>query len=249
MLKFAGIDTTAAGSPTWVPNWNLPMTAPQRDCEPLSPSDRYYRAGGREQAQIRLSQDGLVLKVLGMTFDTVTWISRIAEFEYGNYDDWEASVKGELLTRLTRYRNNQSLVEAYLRTLVAGLGRFAADRNDQNALSEAYEAWHDRSWQKRAPNWKYFTLYQTRSNEFLEHFVQGTAGRRLCITARGYIGLVQRNTKLQDHVVILTGHGVPLILRPRNGKYYLVGESYMEGIMDGEALERPDTRLEWIPIH
>jgi len=60
--------------------------------------------------------------------------------------------------------------------------------------------------------------------------------RVLFRTAKGYVGLGPLVTRPNDIVCLLFGGNVPYILRPM-GKYYkLVGECYVYGIMDGEAI-------------
>ena len=247
MLKYAGIDTTAAGSPSWVPNWNPPVTAPQRGTGFLSLRDTWYHAGGKVQAQVHLRQQGSVFMTRGMMFDTVKWTSRVAAHG-GDYNDWHDTIRQEILTRFSRYRNGESITEAYQMTLMAAMGVYG-ERIDQKKCAEAYEAFHHRSWQERGSGWEHYDYHQALVEAYLQCFASGALGRRLCITTRGYIGLVPSNTKIGDDIIVMCGHVVPLVLRSRSDKYVLVGECYIHGIMGGEALARPDTRLEWISIH
>jgi hypothetical protein len=61
--------------------------------------------------------------------------------------------------------------------------------------------------------------------------------RRLVVTAKGYFGLASKNAMQGDVVCILLGCTVPVILRPTgDGTYWLVGESYIHGFMEGEAI-------------
>src|SRR2546421_10105898 len=120
------------------------MTAPQRNSNPLSRQRRYYCAGGRSQAQIKLSPDNLVFMALGTFFDKVGWRSRTAQLASGDdHAQWEAPVKKEPLTRFTKYRNGEC--EAYQRTLVADLG----PPGEAIRLSLAYDAFQDRPWRGR----------------------------------------------------------------------------------------------------
>jgi hypothetical protein len=74
-------------------------------------------------------------------------------------------------------------------------------------------------------------------------------GRRFCMTARGYMSLVPPNSKAGDVVCVLFGSQTPFVLRPESerrsepmetvdslGIYTLVGECYVNGMMDGEML-------------
>jgi hypothetical protein len=63
------------------------------------------------------------------------------------------------------------------------------------------------------------------------------AGRRLMTTQSGYLGLVPEAAKPGDVVAILYGCNFPVILRPRGETYAMIGEAYVDGIMDGEAME------------
>jgi hypothetical protein len=69
-------------------------------------------------------------------------------------------------------------------------------------------------------------------------------GRRLVITQKGYLGLAPEMSQKGDVICILFGSNVPVILRPVNGAgsgqnthWAWVGECYVHGIMDGEAMK------------
>jgi hypothetical protein len=61
---------------------------------------------------------------------------------------------------------------------------------------------------------------------------------RVCITKRRYVGLVPQFSNKGDVVAVVIGAQTPFVVRPqsRETKYQLVGECYIHGIMDGEAL-------------
>jgi hypothetical protein len=61
--------------------------------------------------------------------------------------------------------------------------------------------------------------------------------RAFFVTEKGYIGLGPSNMEEGDLVYVLSGGQVPFILRPTTleGGFSLVGETYVHGIMDGEA--------------
>jgi hypothetical protein len=50
-----------------------------------------------------------------------------------------------------------------------------------------------------------------------------------------------------DVVAVLTGGTMPIVLRPHNGYYTVVGDAYIHGIMDGEAL--PLSTTLWLELH
>lgn len=64
------------------------------------------------------------------------------------------------------------------------------------------------------------------------------AERRAFITSNGYLGIGPGTLQEEDIVAIIYGTDVPLLLRPCDGGVYkLLGEAYVDGIMDGEAME------------
>jgi hypothetical protein len=68
-------------------------------------------------------------------------------------------------------------------------------------------------------------------------FEAGMTRRSIAITKRGYIGAIPQEAQLGDLVCVLFGCSVPVVLRKRIGEeYQFVGECYIHGLMDGEAL-------------
>jgi len=59
--------------------------------------------------------------------------------------------------------------------------------------------------------------------------------RRLVVTEKGYLGLAPEHVRTGDLVAIVISQ-VPLVLREVQGGYRFVGEAFVDGIMDGEAL-------------
>jgi hypothetical protein len=65
----------------------------------------------------------------------------------------------------------------------------------------------------------------------------GLAGRRLITTKTGYLGLAPAESRPGDTVAVLYGCNYPVILRPSGDGFKYVGESYIDGLTHGEALE------------
>ena len=78
------------------------------------------------------------------------------------------------------------------------------------------------------------------------------ADRRLYTTSKGYIGLGPVSTQVGDEVWIICDAKLPLVLHPQpeNSKYFkLVGETYLHGFMNGEALKSGLLdQLRWINL-
>jgi hypothetical protein len=73
------------------------------------------------------------------------------------------------------------------------------------------------------------------------------ARRRMTKTERGCIGLVPQEAMPRDKVVLIAGSMAPFILRPTGSSIYrIVGDSYIHGIMDGEAWDEAQTTTMWL---
>ena len=80
-----------------------------------------------------------------------------------------------------------------------------------------------------------------------------TLHRRLMISEKGYIGLVPIDCRSGDRICVLSGCSIPVILRQKGDYHILIGECYVHGIMDGQAIQQlregkyivENFKLEW----
>lgn len=102
------------------------------------------------------------------------------------------------------------------------------------------------------PGYKPLQGIRTTSKSFYARF-RGTmkaAPRRLMVTDTGRVGVAPRQAKKGDAICVLFGCNVPVILRPYPqegdddtgsaglaGMYEFIGECYVDGFMNGEALD------------
>jgi hypothetical protein len=95
------------------------------------------------------------------------------------------------------------------------------------------------------------TSYQTsdlRLRDVMGSISSVSKGRTFCTTGRGRMGWVPKNSISGDVIAVLTGGRLPIVLRPHNGYYTVVGDAYVHGIMNGEALESAGD-LEYLELH
>jgi hypothetical protein len=65
-------------------------------------------------------------------------------------------------------------------------------------------------------------------------------GKQLMTTSHGYIGIAPCLAKPGDEICILVGCHTPMVLRPLGeGRFRIVGEAYVLGLSEGEALLGP----------
>jgi len=78
-------------------------------------------------------------------------------------------------------------------------------------------------------------------NSFLSRFRDTTEWmvRRLITTNKGHIGMAPCRVQKGDQIWVLLGCSIPLVLRKCEGEqsYQVIGECYLHGFMNGEALE------------
>ncbi|KAF8857796.1 hypothetical protein BDZ45DRAFT_674423 [Acephala macrosclerotiorum] len=81
------------------------------------------------------------------------------------------------------------------------------------------------------------------------HIVRSTKGRRFFITENGYMGLGR--PEVGDEVWVLFGGDTPFVLRPSTsdpGCHLLVGDCYVHGLMDGEAMVDVEEKTETVTL-
>ena len=62
------------------------------------------------------------------------------------------------------------------------------------------------------------------------------AYRRFGTTDKGYMGMFPAQTQERDIVALIYGARTPFVIRPITNSYHFIGECYVHGIMDGEAM-------------
>ncbi|EPE29820.1 hypothetical protein GLAREA_00980 [Glarea lozoyensis ATCC 20868] len=83
--------------------------------------------------------------------------------------------------------------------------------------------------------------------EYVRRIRKACARRALYVTSKGYIGLAPWNAREGDLVCIFKGGKTPFLLRlpPAGSVYQLVGETYVHGIMGGEAVAADASDNDW----
>jgi len=130
------------------------------------------------------------------------------------------------------YERRQPVPEAFWRTLVA----------DRGADGGNAPSWYKRAFEHAFANSGngdvrlQRTIIQCKSTvttELLRRVQSITWNRRFVLTSKGAFGLVPANATMGDKIMILCGLSVPVVLRKLESSYWLVGECYIHGAMDG----------------
>ena len=103
-------------------------------------------------------------------------------------------------------------------------------------------------WEAEYQRLKNLVGTHVESPTFLSDLGSGCLGRKLFSTFSGHIGLGDVTLEPGDLVCVFLGGTTPFIIRPVDQKYKFVGECYLHGIMQGEALEEGLKRRQLITL-
>lgn len=255
VLSYAnGYSVDRPNWPSWVPDWSLikPSTEIWRWHR-----QKLFKAGGDEALTIDLSGDDDLLVLEGRRVDTVRiYGDKLKSQGFGFVPDKQEREFVSTAWRIMKTRDSGSreasrnskprdLLCSFIYTITTGLqGVNAWGEDTTGALADAAK-WFTQYVSKSMPplvtptgNW--FGGKRPDAGRFHEAFVHACKGRRFFTTEAGRIGVGPEFMKEGDLIVILFGGQVPYIVREVEGKHRLIGECYIDGIMQGEAVTGAD---------
>jgi hypothetical protein len=81
------------------------------------------------------------------------------------------------------------------------------------------------------------TRYERIARQYGEKMAREIGGKTICTSAKRYLRWVPHTAAAGDIICIFSGSEVPFFLRADGTDHYtLIGECYLHGIMDGEAI-------------
>ena len=243
--------------PSWVPRWDQ---AKYR--HPILRSSRLHGAYNTSQGlHFTYERDpkDTVLKVPGIWFDTITtergidceeeffprdrpldphpilefWLESEAEPSFYPTGEPSIDVYPSVLTLGSTTKSNQTEQEPVHQQADFSAYIIQLMESSQRSISE-YKSLQERGKYGNATSW----ASEARNT---------TWGHSFFTTKKGYMGLGSQAMRVGDVVTILAGSEVPLILRQAGEIFHLVGESYVHGIMNGEAVQH-SARMETLKI-
>jgi hypothetical protein len=269
LLYHAGISesTSSTRFPSWVPNW-VTTTYPRTITSWKSLSSP-FTAGLNNVEDIRLSSvyDG----VLTSTAYIVDEIAKVGQTSFAASDEM-TYLKGifSVLETISSYPTGEKPTDILWKVPI-GDARYLPDnrqkevdfRASYHALRE-YMQLGDRKTDQNTEISKIRALaklkqylfrpqelskllwdYLLTAREFAERFVDA----KVCITNKGYVGIVPGRARKGDLVTVFYGSAVPFIVEKKDdsGFYRLIGEGYIHGIMHKDSSGLQGLRPE--PIH
>jgi hypothetical protein len=224
---------------SWVPDWSVDLQA-----RPLifGIGNQKFSAGGSRLGLFDWHPDS-GLQLCGKFIDTVHQAGKV-RLEHNDLDspalshaciaEWWREAQAIALARIVRSPGSSAHLDAFdaLRknTLICRHGYYTGGGED-------------------APHRHGNLLDESESAAEPEHsamrtLVLGpTRGRVIFVSGTGWLGLAPWGTVEGDVVFVAVGADVPYVLRAREDGYELVGECYVQGIMEGEAMG-----MDWIAV-
>ncbi|KAH7320889.1 heterokaryon incompatibility protein-domain-containing protein [Stachybotrys elegans] len=254
-------DPAAQSLPTWVPDWRL---------LPLhimgSPESR-HRAAGASLPRLTIDEAARVLRIDGVRIDTVERASHPFHnfsFQYNANPKralpfeavWHRVCGHRAFSLEPRYVTGESAFSAMVHTLTnAGIG---GDR------SSGYRVMSAEEWTANGAAYLVRMRPEGRrvSSDLVELALQGnpfkwtheatlvTRYRCFAVTEGGYYVMGPSTMRQGDVIAVLFGGKTPFVLRKveESGAWILLGECYVHGMMNGEALAREDATEETFDI-
>jgi hypothetical protein len=219
-----------------------------------------FQASGDLCTRPRLTLSPDVLALSGIIIDTISakvisFSPLTTSFLHGNeVETHNIAIQAEkdcfaFIQQLPSWYHptGEPLQLAYRKTLVCDYVKNAPD-NLNIDIDFAYNEWlsalrDPRPYGLRGPKKDRGPLYPQMKKRKDAAQVYGSAakhavlGRNFCVTEKGYMGLTPARAKVGDLLCILLGGVAPFVIRPvENGKFELIGNAYIHGVMNGEAI-------------
>ena len=223
--------------PTWVPDWRgaLRVTPFGKKMTDINQNEgRVYSAVRDSTVQAQFLGSNFVVK--GFTIDRLKSVSSISDDVRGLVEVTWAPPNSNDIYQPT----GQTVNDAYLHTIVADI---------EHSGSSVGVRGHCMDWSFDVKQRKLLETGGDIDQEEIENWTnlvasmkKATFGRRLVWTEQGYMGLAPAAAKVGDQVCALLGGQVLYVLREQanSGVHEFIGESYVHGLMDGEAMNREE---------
>jgi len=231
------------GLPSWVPDWSSTWQTDRRYLSTdagYGTGSRIFCAAGQTRPSVSFSSKNgrMVLHLEGFIVDIVSTTKSAFKMELDLKEGGLLRARHTLQTHFRQFWNLQQNQDATLRTGIADIEHvwgpnltFTYRRSTRRMRRQLWDSLFSAAHSESGLETGTLNLPTSHVDILFRH-----NGRRPFITSGDHLGLGPAKLQSGDLVVIAYGSEVPLILRPENGHYKFVGEAYVDGIMDGQAL-------------
>jgi hypothetical protein len=241
------------GRPSWVPDWSTPVLY---DCVDMM--DNIYSASVSSPAIYSILNNDKELRIKGLIFDSIKIFDLADDMEAYEYycipssrtPGWKKSCAVENL--ISSYPTGEPVREALWRSISWNISSRRTNRTTRpypaaNKTAGMFDKWLS-TLMKSDDQEEIQREIQEETESFGQHIHDETP---LGVTGKGYFCAVPCVAKVGDVIAVLSGGGMPFVLRKREGGegYRLVGHCYVHGVMEGQVWPKDEGELEWISIY
>jgi hypothetical protein len=196
--------------PTWVPNWDEPLYI-----TPMPKDEVFYNA--TRDSKVSASIEGNNLSVKGVQCDAIKTVMSPLTMDHFTQLKMELNIEYE----------GEELEDVFFRALcmdiqVDGYGRVVGKYNKEDFSTV---------------EWPWNGKVDEVPLDLQQRLQWGGDGRRsLCLTERGYIGLVPASARDNDLICGFFGSKVLHIVRDDENRHEYIGECFVDHLMDGKVM-------------
>ena len=235
LISCAGRHNQKLDLPSWVPDWTVNLSS-----RPLVFGLKKRFSAGGDKLGLFDWQPDFGFQVCGKIIDTVAAAGEVlldddpdgTSNPHDTIKLWWQEAEEIALTRIARTPGSTFSLDAMV-----------AMRRDLSICKHGYYTGGAQASRRNSLFDELDTMNEQLHSASQTLTLGPTRGRVLFTSSIGYLGLVPHGTKEGDIVFVVMGADVPYVLRPYDDGYELIGEAYVQGVMDGEAI-----RMDHIPV-
>jgi hypothetical protein len=242
-LTNAGLTQGSTSCPSWV----IDLRA-DKEQQPMSLEYHRYWADCGTIPNYSVSIGKLELTIRGINVDSI--FTTVKYDKLYDYHHHLTGAKGLTVWKeyFSEYPTGCEPLHAWIRTVTADLdGRHTGVGRITDETLDGFELAH--CWDDKSPDEKRVTVagkgddkedWITRFLDVSQRFADAVASlsvmRTFFISSKGYMGMGPEALREGDQICVALGCSVPLLIRQTEDHHVLVGECFVWGLMDGEAL-------------
>jgi Heterokaryon incompatibility protein (HET) len=243
LLANAGLTQGPTSCASWVIDWRA-----DKEEQPMALEYHRYWADCGTIPNFSVSMENLELIIRGIEVDSI--LTMVIYDKLYDYHHHLSGAKGLKVWKehFSDYPTGCDPLHAWIRTVTADLGgRLAGVGRINKETLEGFElahCWDDTSTDAKRPliaakerekdDWDAWFL--DISQRFADAVASLSVMRTFFISSKGYMGMGPEPLRVGDLICVILGCSVPLLIRKLGDHHVLVGECFVWGLMDGEAL-------------
>ncbi|KAI1211976.1 HET-domain-containing protein [Annulohypoxylon truncatum] len=203
-------------APSWLPDWRGLNTLRPLNSEEVG--GHFYRASGNTHAVVDMTEFPSSLTAEGWMVDAIDFFDDTVTLTHASpsvIQRWQSIAKANV---------DITMMSLFWRTIV--MDKDHLGNQASVSFGRTFDDFVNSSDKTRSRLVQHFSDAVTRA----------ILGRRFFITKRGRMGLGPPEIQPNDHIAILKGCHVPLVLRETGDHMIVVGEAYVSALMNGELV-------------